>query len=74
MKNNPLPPDPKEELLGELATEILLNLFAASVLQGLLAAGSNMGDPLSDQAFQQAHSMMRRSRLPAMIEKLQKLK
>lgn len=75
--NNPLPPDPKEQLLGELLLEITRNVFAASALQGLTGGESWEFKGTEDRAqyaFAQADEMMRHSKLPELITKLQKLK
>lgn len=71
--NNPLPPDPKEQLLGELLLEITRNVFAAVALQGLTAEFNGTQDR-AQYAFAQADEMMRHSKLPELITKLQKLK
>ncbi len=42
----------------------LREYFAAAAMAGMLAGGSNIGDALSDMAFAQADSMLRRCKKP----------
>lgn len=70
-------PDPKEELLQQLATIVLPDVFAAAALAGMNANPAYVEihqAEKADSAYIQADSMLDRSHTPALIEQLSKLK
>lgn len=70
------PTDPKEELLQQLATSLLRDVFAAAVAAGVYA---NPDDKPADSllakgAYEVADALLELSHTPALIEQLSKLK
>lgn len=66
MKNNPSQLD-KERALAEVVCEVARNIFAAASLAGWRAQGYD-GEDIHDLAFNDAEAMMKRSRLPVIID------